>query len=199
MPVDTVTFGFVVEGEGEVEATPLLVRRICGEIHENFAVKTTRPVRAPRSKLVRPGELERAIRLARNATSGRGPVLVLLDADDDLPCLLGPALKARADAVAPPDGVSIVVPKVEFEAWFLASIASLGGRRGLRHNLTPPPDPESVRGAKEWLTRNMTPGRTYSPTVDQAALAADMDLAAARACPSFDRFCREIARLLRAR
>jgi hypothetical protein len=42
----------------------------------------------------------------------------------------------------------------------------------------------------------MTAGRRYSPSVDQAALVAGMDLSSARSCKSFDRLCREVARLL---
>jgi hypothetical protein len=44
--------------------------------------------------------------------------------------------------------------------------------------------------------RTMTPGRKYSPAIDQAALVAAMDLAAVRSCKSFDRLCREIERLI---
>jgi hypothetical protein len=196
MPGDLVRFAFVIEGEGEVEAIPLLVRRICSDILGFFALKTTRPVRIPRSTLVRPGELERAIRLAQTAVDGKGPVLVVLDADEDAPCELGPRLKARALMIARANRLSIVIPKYEFETWFLAAAESLGGLRGLRNGILPPPNPEAIRGAKEWLSRNMTPGKKYSPSVDQAALVAAMDLTAARSCRSFDRLCREVERLV---
>jgi hypothetical protein len=197
MPGDLVEFAFVIEGKGEVEAIPLLIRRICSDILGFFAFKTTRPVRIPRSTLVRPGELERAIRLAQTTVDGKGPVLVVLDADEDAPCELGPRLKARALMIAQASRLSIVIPKYEFETWFLAAAESLGGLRGLRHGILPPPNPEAIRGAKEWLSRNMTPGKKYSPSVDQAALVAAMNLTAARSCRSFDRLCREVERLVR--
>jgi hypothetical protein len=196
MPGDVVHFGFVVEGEGEEGAAPLLVRRICAEILQFFALKTARPVRVPRGKLVRPAELERAIRLARIRNRSEGPVLVLLDADEDCPAELGPQLKSSALAICEPEAVSIVIPKFEFEAWFLAAARSLSGKRGLREGLAPPDNPEAIRGAKEWLSRNMVPSRRYSETVDQVALAAKMDLTSARSCKSFDRLCREIERLV---
>jgi hypothetical protein len=199
MPGDIVKFAFVIEGKGEVEAIPLLVRRICSEILGFFAFKTTRPVRVPRSTLVRAGELERAIRLAQIAIDRNGPVFVVLDADEDAPCELGPSLKARALMIAQANGLSIVIPKYEFETWFLAAAESLGGLRGLRHGILPPPNPEAIRGAKEWLSRNMTPGKKYSPSVDQAALVAAMNLTAARSCRSFDRLCREVERLVLSR
>jgi hypothetical protein len=180
MPVDRIHFGFVIEGQGEVEALPLLVRRICYELCGIFELQTARPVRIQRSKLVRPGELERAIRLALVTNHAHGPVLVVLDADEDCPATLGPSLKSRSLTVTQAHGVSIVIPKYEFETWFLAAAPSLSGRRGLRAGLQPPLDPENIRGAKEWLSRNMVAGRRYSPSVDQAALVAGMDLRAAR-------------------
>lgn len=192
MPDNVVNFAFVTEGEGEVAALPLLVRRICYELLGFFAVKTARPVRITKSRLIRAGELERAIRLARSTIPADGPVLVVLDADEDCPALLGPSLKARIES----DDISIVIPKYEFETWFVTAAASLAGKHGLRPWLSPPPDPETVRGAKEWLTRNMGPGHIYSPTIDQAALVAGMDLTAARSCRSFERLCREIQRLI---
>lgn len=196
MPGDIVHFGFVIEGQGEVAAIPLLIRRICNELFGIFTLRTSRPVRITKSKLVREGELERAIRLAHITNHAQGPVLVVLDADEDCPAILGPHLKSRGGAFASPHGVSIVIPKYEFETWFLAAAQSLSGKRGLRDGLLPPPDPTAIRGAKEWLSRNMVPGRKYSPSVDQAALVAGMDLTAARSCRSFDRLCREIERLV---
>jgi hypothetical protein len=41
MPGDLVNFAFVIEGKGEVEAIPLLIRRICSEILGFFDFKTT--------------------------------------------------------------------------------------------------------------------------------------------------------------
>ena len=58
----------------------------------------------------------------------------------------------------------------------------------------PPDNPESVRGAKEWLTQRM--GRPYRPTLDQEPFARVLDIELARAAPSFDKFYRELSRLL---
>lgn len=98
--------------------------------------------------------------------------------------------------LAQPHDVSVIIAKREFETWFLTAAQSLGGLRGLCEGLTAPRDPEAIRGAKEWLSRNMVPGKKYSPTVDQTALVAKMDLTVARSCKSFDRLCREIGRLI---
>ena len=93
--------------------------------------------------------------------------------------------------------ISLVLAKHEFEAWFLASAESLGGKRGLPKYLASPQDPESIRGAKEWIARNMVDGSTYSETRDQAALTAAFDLdLAARCSDSFEKCLREINFLL---
>jgi hypothetical protein len=191
-----VRFGIVVEGQGEVDAVPLLIRRIGNEICGAFHLQTTRPVRITKTKLIRPGELERALQLAVLAAGPDSPIVVMLDADEDCPGVLGPDLLLRALPIVRGRGVTVVLPKHEFESWFLAAARSLAGKRGLRESLEPPEKPEEIRGAKEWLSRNMIAGRIYSPTVDQATLVAGMDLTAARTCQSFERFVREMRRLI---
>jgi Domain of unknown function (DUF4276) len=193
-----IRFGFVVEGEGEVEAVPLLVRRIIGELDPAAGVSYLRPVRVTKSRVVRQSELERAIELVRLGISGAGAILVILDADQDCPADLGPRLMARAVPAARGCPVSVVIAKAEYECWFLAAAASLGGKRRLVEDIRTPADPESVRGAKEWLTHHMLPGNIYSPAIDQPKLTGAMDLAAARISPSFARCYREVERLYRA-
>jgi len=63
--------------------------------------------------------------------------------------------------------------------------------------LPPFPDPESLRGAEERISRLMRRGRRYSPTADQSELTLrfDMELARQRS-PSFDKCWREVDRLL---
>src|SRR5262249_14310847 len=83
------------------------------------------------------------------------------------------------------------MPNREYEAWFLAAIESLRGTRGIRHDATSHPDPESRRGAAEELRRRMTPNRSYTKTADQSALTAGFDMTEAhRRCRSFRRMVR---------
>ncbi|MFB3778712.1 MAG: DUF4276 family protein [Bryobacteraceae bacterium] len=192
----SVRFGCVVEGHGEREAVPVLIRRIAETVDPGLVVKIERPVRIPKSRLVKEGELERAVRLAALSISGNGAILVILDSDDDCPAEVGPVLAGRVRSARPDLPSAVVLPKREFEAWFLAAAESLRGRRGLPEDLEPPAQPESVRGAKEWLSSRMV-AHGYSETVDQPALTAALDVNAARRADSFDKCYREVVRLLR--
>jgi Domain of unknown function (DUF4276) len=186
----------VVEGHGDIEAVPIVVRRIAEQILLPVIVLVTAPLRIPKSRLVKPGELERAVELAARRVAGGGGVLVVLDSDDDCPAQTGPALLARAASVRNGLPVAVVLAKSEFESWFVAAAESIAGSAGLLVDLQAPPDPESIRGAKEWLTQRMVGTRSYSPTLDQPALARQFDLTMARRADSFDKFHRETARLL---
>ncbi len=184
--------GAVVEGHGEVRAVPVLLRRMLAEIRPGSAVRIPTPVRYPRSRLLRTGELERAVVLAAEQAGEGAAVLVLIDADDDCPAELAPSLLRRVRGRLADRPSTVVLAKREFEAWFLAAARSLRGYRGLPQDLEPPTDPEGVRGAKEWLAHRM--GR-YRPTLDQPALAAIMDLEEARRAPSFDKLWRDLERI----
>jgi hypothetical protein len=191
-----IDLGCVVEGHGEMEALPILIRRIAEAVDPTIALRVHHPIRISRSKLLRPGELERATRLAALNAGGGGAVLIVLDSDDDCPATLAAELLARARHTVGHLPISVVLPKREFEAWFLAAAESLRGVRGLSEELAGPPDPEAVRGAKEWLSDRMVTGRKYRETLDQAALTARFDMAAARRADSFDKLCREVRRLI---
>ena len=186
----------IVEGHGEVEAVPILVRRLIAQVDPSSTPRLPPPQRLPKSKLVRPGELEKAVELAARKVAPRGAVLVVLDSDDDCPAVVGPDLLARASKVRPDLPVAVVLAKREFEAWFLAAAPSIRGQRGLNPDMDAPPNPEEIRGAKEWLSRQMTGNRAYVETLDQPALTALFDLNQARQADSFDKFCRELTRVL---
>lgn len=187
----------VVEGNGDVDAVPILVRRIAQQEDPPIVVQVTAPLRTPKSRLVKAGELERAVEFAARRVAGTGGILVVLDSDDDCPGEVGPELLARASSVRIGLPVAVVLAKHEFESWFVAAAASLAGRVGLPANLTAPPDPENIRGAKEWLSERMEGTRSYSPTLDQPVLASHFDLTSAAQADSFEKFQRETRRLLR--
>ena len=188
----------IVEGHGETQALPIVLRRIAQTLNPSLSLRIHPPLRIPRAKLVKPGELERAVEFAARRAGLRGAILVLLDSDDECPKDLAPQLLARARSVRSDLPISVVLAKREFEAWFLAAAESLRGQRGLATDLTGPVEPEEVRGAKEWLTARMSGGRHYVETLDQSALAATFDLALARRADSFNKLFRDFTGLMRA-
>jgi len=187
----------IVEGDGEVEAVPVLVRRYAELAGWAGRVRVAPVIRQPASRVLRPQELERHIELAARKLNGPGGILVLFDCEDECPATLAPALLARIRESRPDLPTSLVLAHREFEAWFLGSVESIAGKRRLPLSLRPPPNPEAIRGCKEWLSRQMSQGEAYDETRDQPAFTALFDLSAARsACPSFDKCHREISSLL---
>lgn len=186
----------IVEGHGEVAAVPLLLRRIADAL-EVYDVQVGTPVRCQRHKLVKKaGELERAVELAVRKGGINGRVLLLIDAEDDCPAELGPALLARAKAARADILIGVVLAKREFEAWFLGSLESLRAEYGIAPDVRLHRDPEDIPGAKEHL-RDLL-GVPYSEVIDQPAIAARFDMVAARnSCPSFDKCWRTVQALFR--
>ena len=193
----TVAIAPIVEGHGEVESVPILIRRIAAAIDPSCDVLIPRPIRITKSRLLRAGEVERAVQLAALQTQAKGAILLLVDADDDCPAEEAAILLGRMQAAQGDHPCAAVLAKVEFETWFLASAVSLRGRRGLPEDLSPPANPETVQGAKEWLSKHMPPGRSYTETLDQPALTASLDPVLARSARSFRKFEKEVGRLVR--
>src|SRR5580658_1637047 len=90
-----VQIGCVVEGHGELQSVPVLIRRIAQQMDPGLAVSVPHPIRVTKSRLLKPAELERAVELAALRAGVDGGILVLLDSDDDCPAELGPKLLAR--------------------------------------------------------------------------------------------------------
>ena len=192
----TIQIGCIVEGHGEVEAVPLLIRRVAANLYPELEVIIPRPIRIAKNKLLQANGLEQWVEIVSVRIGAQGAIFVILDSDDDCPAELGPDLLHRASQVHTGLPIAVVLAKCEFEAWFLAAAESLRGQRGLSNDIHPPNDPEAIRGAKEWLSHQMEGSRSYSETHDQPALAALFDLEQARQADSFDKCYRDIVRLL---
>lgn len=194
----TVRLGVVVEGHGEAQAVPVLLRRIASELDPGTVLDIPQPLRVAKDRLLRrEGELTRTIDLLRRKVGPSGGLVVTFDADDDCPAVLGPRARTMVSATGLDVPFSIIIPRQEFEAWLVAGAEGLRGRRGLPADLVAPDDPEALRDGKGWLGARMP--RWYSPTVDQAALASAFDMERARQrSPSFARCWREVERLVRA-
>lgn len=192
----------VVEGDGEIEAVPLLLRRVLAERCSRHDLDVARPKSAHgRDTLLR--DFERYLRYAAG-TSGCCAVLVLLDADND--CAkkraLGLAKKTRGLGLSIP--VAIVCAKRQYETWFVASLdtikgRTLKGRQGISSSAQFAGSAEDLKGAKGWLTSNMPRGRAYKETMDQVPLTEyiDLNLACANS-RSFRRLCHAVEELVQA-
>ena len=185
----------IVEGKGDAEAVPLLLRRVFYEHLSLTGIDVLRPIRVPKHKLLKQGELEKAVEFAGRQTEVGDGVVILLDADDECPAEVAPDLLSRARAARRDREIRVVLAKKEYEAWFIAAAESIGGYRNLLPDLTAPADPESIRNAKGWLTRNSRTGAAYRETLDQPALTQVFDIANARRSPSFDKLCRDLTTL----
>lgn len=186
----------IVEGHGECEAVPVLIRRIALEVDSGFVPIALPPIRIPASRLVKEGELERAVKLAALKVQGFGGIAVIIDCDDGCPAQEGPRLLDRAKLVSGDMPVSVILAKREYEAWFLAAAFSLRCKRQLSPELCSPENAESIRDAKGWLSERMPQGCRYSETSDQAALTACFDMSSARCADSFDKCYRELHAML---
>jgi hypothetical protein len=160
--------GLVVEGPGDVVALPVLLRAhlvLMGD-YRNLLAK---PVSCNgRDKALMPNGIEGKVATAAARPGCRG-VLVVLDADRDLPCVLGPQILSRADKVSPvPVVVALAAPT--FEEWLVASAATLG-----LEGLIYPTDRDPVNAIKAALQ----PAKYVKPTW-QPRLAARVDINLAR-------------------
>ena len=190
------SLGVIVEGHGDELAVPIVIRRIAGRVDptRRVGIKT---LRVPRNLVVKEGQLERYVELASRQIRTSGAILVVLDADDDCAATLGRDLLGRCVAARGDRQHAVVFAVKEFECWFLAAASSIAGHRGLPDDLESPSEPENFQGAKGWLKRKRTDGRSYGETIDQPALAQVFDLDAARAnAPSFDKLWRDVERLM---
>ncbi len=139
----------IVEGHGECEAVPILIRRIAQMIDPGFVPKVLSPLRVPASRLLKEGEIERSVNFAGRKLQGRGGIIVIVDCDweNGCPAEDGPVLLKRAVATRGDLPIAVILAKREFEAWFLAAVESLRGQYGLPNDLEPPPAPEAGRAS----------------------------------------------------
>lgn len=184
----------IVEGHGEVDALPVLLRRLRDEAGA-YVLEVAPPIRQKRGRLVKHEHLQTALSLARKR-SDCCAILIVFDADNDCPKDIRDAVEPYAQKVSASVPCKVVIPKPEYEAWFLAAIASLRGKRGIRDDATAPEDPESIRDAKGLLERRMNAGWSYLETVDQAKFSAVFDMKQAyRRCRSFRRLVKAFGEL----
>lgn len=187
---EVVTIASIVEGFGEVQALPVLIRRIAGEIFGAYGVVAPQPHRVKRQQMPSGDVLSRATRVQSARVTGRGGLLIVADADDDCAVHLAALLKEKAKPVE----VAVTVAVPEFEAWFLAAVESLRSHRAVRDDASYARMPEAKRDAKGALSAQMV--EQYRETLHQVAFAALIDLQLARRARSFEHLVGCIGRLV---
>lgn len=160
----------IVEGHGEVEAVPILLRRLLAEAGCH-RLEIGRPLRRKRSQLQHQSGIHEAIHLARLQPQCCA-VVVLFDSDDDCPAELAERVRNWARQVAPDLPCEVVVAHREYETWFLAALESLRGKHGIAGDAVAPTAPEARRDAKSALEAFMPADRAYSETGDQPGMTA---------------------------
>jgi len=185
----------LVEGEGDVEAAPVLLRRLLNEYGAFDAVfPDPDPFRVGEYSKISRHEFADWRRYLRAAAKRRdlGGCLLLLDGDSRAKaegqpfCAMRAARRLADEARKAGAGrlfsVAIVFACMEYESWLIAGVQSLAGKQFADGSnqiadqiKAVPPHPESdPRDAKGWLGGVMkTP---YKPTRDQAELTRLVDL-----------------------
>lgn len=206
----------MVEGEGDEKAVPTLVQRVLERLGATGLLyldgNPLKNLSLP--KLARNDFAEWRRMLAYAARRNDvGAILLLLDGDaprfqghDFCAAQVARALAANAAPLVERHGISVAVVFAcqEFESWLIAGIDTLGGvelpeGRGVVPSHLQPPEAdleETPRDAKGWLRANLP---AYRQTLDQAALAANMDLEVlAKRMRSYRRLEHAIAQLVAA-
>jgi hypothetical protein len=193
----------IVEGQGEVEALPILIRRFAQErlTEPIYNLCLYKPIRLKADKILfwkdhakRAAYLKQEVDMAAKIMQRRGGILVLLDLDDGCPAQMAPFLLQEFQAAAGNVPCRLIFASREYETWFLAAAESLQGCRGLPKDIKCPTDFENIRAAKGWLERQM--GRPYVERLDQPALTAQFSFEQALRVDSFAKFCKDLEWLL---
>jgi hypothetical protein len=164
----------IVEGHGEVEAVPVLLRRLLAEA-QCHVIHVGRPIRRTQSQLRSKEGIQAGVKLALLQPECAA-VVILFDGEDDCPRELGTQVQAWACDVAAGKPCDVVVAYREYETWFLAALESLRGQYGIPPDAVAPANPESRRDAKDALEDFMPANRAYSETGDQPAMSAVFDM-----------------------
>jgi hypothetical protein len=206
-----------VEGEGEADAVPILLKRLLKEKSEPFDILLDdAPFKVGSVNKLMKGDFrdwKRFLRASLKRTNVGG-VLLILDGDIEkvggkefcaatvAKSLAGAAMHVGAGKTF---SVAVVFARQEFETWLIAGITSLAGQRlpdgRLIESGARAPDGDletSPRDAKGWLRTIVDGG--YKPTRDQATFTKlfDLDVIRARDLRSFRRLESAVMSLLQA-
>jgi len=165
----------IVEGDGEVDAVPLLLRRYLSEVKQRYDIQVAPSKNAhSRNNLLKPDGLERFLKYADKEPEVLG-ILLILDTEEQCAKDLAFALSKRARKLSLKYPVVIVCAQCEYEAWFLASLETIKPHTKLIDSARYDSPVEERRGVKQWLTSQMPSGKAYKETEDQPAMTSHLD------------------------
>lgn len=178
----------IVEGDGDIKAVPILLRRVLHESLQQYTWDVSSPKKACGLARLHK-KLVAYLRYAASEKDAQA-ILILLNLDDGCPMVEAKKLADKVRELSSRLPVAIVLASREYEAWFLASIDTIAHQEGQKYrfsptflqNPTPPSDVEGIRGAKEWISRQMIRGYRYKETSQQPSMTTliDFKLAAQR-------------------
>ena len=185
----------IVEGHGEVQAVPVLLRRLLAQAQCN-CVEVGRPILRTQAQFRSKEEVGKAVRLALFQPDCAA-VVILFDGEDVCPKEFAEKVRAWAQGAAGTVPCDVVIAYREYETWFLSAIESLRGKHGISDVATAPDNPESRRDAKGALEDFMPERRAYSETLDQPAMSAVFDMGRAhRRSRSFRKLVKAVGGVL---
>lgn len=174
----------VVEGDGDLEAVPLLLRRWFPVVGAPGCFPATNPIRCgDLPKIRRPGQLERFVELACSREDGDSVVL-LVDSEDDCPKDVVAELTQRVAEIAERyrKKVGIALMYREYETLFLFGLPELAEKfthaDWALEDVDFDKDWESVRAAKGQVNRLLGKNYFYKETRDQARMTDALDIEA---------------------
>lgn len=187
----------IVEGHGEIQAVPILLRRIASDSVPAAQLNLNPPIRVKVGSFLNDDEYcRRHIELAARKAKPwpKSCVLILLDCEDTCPAELGPKILIRTQNFRSDVPVMVVLACREYETWFLAAARSLRGVCGLPIDLEPPDNPEAIRDAKGWLSAKMN--LSYNETDHQPRLTNAFAFNEAATVDSFERGFQKLRKFL---
>ena len=191
----------IVEGPGEREAVPLLLRHLLQQILVRYDLIVAQPI-VTNGKGNMDRRLDKYLKYARIQKADG--IIIVRDADDDCPYLTAHNMAKKVQVMNLGVPVVIVCPKPEFEAWFIGSLAgsyaaSIREYLELLPTIAVPSNVEMLGDAKGWISRQMPEGKMYKPTRHQAKLAARICVnEASLNCRSFRRLRHAVEELVAA-
>lgn len=177
----------VVEGHGDGQAALNVVMRLAEESKYPW-IAWAGPIRGLNL------HMERGVQKAAELVRRKGDAIALMilrDEDDGCPKSLAPRAASWLRSARLPFRSALVLAHREFEALFLPCAKRMAGQKlvgpagisrpGLNRGAKFSGDPQSIRGVKEWLSNQMSEGRSYKPTLDQLPMARMVDFGTIRA------------------